>query len=38
MNRVYYAHAMCLYGEPEEYQELAQIRRRFRERARFNAT
>jgi hypothetical protein len=28
--RVYYAHAMCLYGGPEEHQELAQIRRKFR--------
>ncbi|MCL6566748.1 MAG: nucleoside 2-deoxyribosyltransferase [Acidobacteriia bacterium] len=30
MKKVYYAHAMCLYGEPEEHQELAQIKRKFR--------
>lgn len=27
--KVYYAHAMCLYGQPEEAQELARIRLRF---------
>ena len=30
MKNVYYAHAMCMYGEPEEYQDLATIRRRLR--------
>jgi len=30
MRNIYYAHAMCMYGEPEEYQEIALIRRRLR--------
>ncbi len=30
--KVYYAHAMCLYGGPEEYQAMAQIRQKFRGR------
>ncbi len=30
MRKIYYAHAMCLYGEPEEHQELTSIRRKFR--------
>jgi hypothetical protein len=30
MRKVYYAHAMCLYWGPEEHQELAQIKRKFR--------
>lgn len=30
MKRIYYAHAMCLYGEVDEQRHLAQIRRRFR--------
>jgi len=29
-NRVYYAHAMCLYGTLDERQELRYIRRTFR--------
>ena len=32
MKRIYYAHAMCLYGGPEELQDLARIRKKFRGR------
>ncbi len=28
--KIYYAHAMCLYGEPDERKHLARIRREFR--------
>lgn len=30
MKNIYYAHAMCMYGKPEELEELAIIRRRLR--------
>lgn len=30
MKKIYYAHAMCMHGEPEEYQNLATIRHRIR--------
>jgi hypothetical protein len=28
--KIYYAHPMCLYGEPDERRHLARIRRQFR--------
>ena len=31
MRRVYYAHAICLYGEADEREELRRIRKRFRQ-------
>lgn len=30
MKKIYFAHAMCFYGHPEEHQDLATIRRRIR--------
>src|SRR5260370_32024704 len=30
MRRVYYAHAICLYGQADERKELGRIRKRFR--------
>jgi len=30
MRKVYYAHAICLYGRADEREELKRIRKRFR--------